>query len=105
MRFKYEGIDALKVATEDRNHFVRFAVREVTTGDEVLEIYTNRNLDGLFLYDKATGDYRQTLGTQSFSMPTTSGAIRRKLRKMAMENLGLVDGDCTDCAKSYKFSR
>ena len=83
-RFKYEFENDM-----DHPHPYReFTVYE--NGEVILHFYTNQGFRGMFI-DSRDGGYKQTAGTCDFKMSYESNAIKRKLRKMALENMDHIE--------------
>lgn len=85
-RFEYLGLDYCEMTVEQRPFWCHFVVRSKETGEILLEFYTNKSLEGRFIFDETTYTYKQTHGTMQFEMPASKTAARAKLKRMA-ENL------------------
>lgn len=82
-RFEYFGLDYCEMATDQRPFWCHFGVKSKATGKVILEFYTNKHLEGWFIFDETTYTYRQTRGTMQFEMPASKTAARAKLKRMA----------------------
>jgi hypothetical protein len=85
--FKFYGLDQIEMPREDRPFYCHFRVC-APSGAILVDFYTNRDLEGRFVYSEDTCTYRQTAGTCQFSL----AGIKRKqvyhrLKKMALESL------------------
>lgn len=85
--FKFYGLDQIEMPREDRPFYCHFRVC-APSGAILVDFYTNRDLEGRFVYSEETCTYRQTAGTCQFSL----AGIKRKqayhrLKKMALDSL------------------
>lgn len=83
-RFKYQGLEVYDRSVHDRPYYCHFIVTETATGNVVVDFYTNKVLEGLFLESSRDGTYDQVLGTCQFSLPSTKSGCRNRLKKMAL---------------------
>lgn len=81
-KYKFYGLDYLTMAKDDRPCYCHFEVKDAETGETLLDFYTNRYLEGRFVYDERTCGYRQTRGTCQYGLyGITPQAARARLRK------------------------
>ena len=87
-RFRYRGLEQLCIPMEAREHYCRFAVYDAITDKLILEFFTNKSLEGKFIYDNNACAYRQTRGTCQFSLAGLSPiTVRAKLRDAALTKM------------------
>lgn len=83
-RYRYYGLEHIDMPRDERPYYCRFAVYECETGRNLVEFYTNRDLEGRFTFDEKSNTYRQTRGTWQFSMAGIKRqAAMTRLRKEA----------------------
>ena len=92
-RFHYYGLDYCEMDRKERPYYCNFVVKDAKTGEIIVDVYTNRYLEGSFVL-RADGTYRQTLGTFQFSMPRSKSKARARLRKMAESEIAEMDDYC-----------
>lgn len=86
-KFSYVGLDQVELPVENRIGFLHFAV---LYGDkEVVSFYTNRYLQGYFIFDNAKQNFVQIIGTCDFNMNMNKSSARRRLRKIALDVLNI----------------
>ena len=73
----YEFSDAM-LPKDERPHYCHIVAESDTAR---LDFYVNRNLEGLWVRDERTGDYKQIRGTMQYRLPSSADGIRKKLRK------------------------
>lgn len=94
-RFMYRGLEQLCMPSGERGHYCRFAVYDAITNKMILEFYTNKYLEGQFVYDDKNCVYRQTRGTGQYSLAGLSPiTVRSKLRNAAITKLGYEEWNC-----------
>lgn len=85
--FKYYGLEFVNMPRDERPYYCRFAVHDAKTGENIIEFYTNKDLEGMFVCDKS-GNYRQTKGTCQYSLAGLGEkTVYNRLRIMAYQEL------------------
>jgi hypothetical protein len=67
IKYNYYGLEFINMPRDERPYYCRFAVHDKTTGECIVEFYTNKDLEGMFVQRK-DGTYRQTRGTYQYSL-------------------------------------
>jgi Zn-finger protein len=67
IKYNYYGLEFINMPRDERPYYCRFAVHDKATGECVIEFYTNKDLEGMFVQRK-NGTYRQTRGTCQYSL-------------------------------------
>lgn len=67
IKYKYYGLEFINMPRDERPYYCRFAVHDTKTGEKIVEFYTNKDLEGMFMQCK-DGTYRQTRGTCQYSL-------------------------------------
>lgn len=67
IKYNYYGLEFINMPRDERPYYCRFAVHDKTTGECIVEFYTNKDLEGMFVQRK-DGTYRQTRGTCQYSL-------------------------------------
>jgi hypothetical protein len=83
-KYNYFGLEAYDLDRSERPYYCEFAVQNRETGEWIVDFYTNKSLEGMFI-EIADGTHRQIRGTCQFSMPSSKQGARRLLRQMAEE--------------------
>lgn len=85
--FKYYGLEFVNMPRDERPYYCRFAVHDAKTGENIIEFYTNKDLDGMFVQN-SDGTYRQTHGTSQYSLAGLGEkTVYNRLRIMAYQAL------------------
>lgn len=87
LRLSYKGLENLSKSDDDRPTLVRFQVLNSATGEPIVDFYTNKVLEGVFVYDHGAASYRQIIGTKGFRVPPEKNAARRALRRLALASM------------------
>lgn len=88
IQFKYYGLEFISMPRDERPYYCRFAVHDAKTGENIIEFYTNKDLEGMFIYDEKKGTYRQTRGTCQYSLSGLGEkTVYNRLRIMAYQEL------------------
>lgn len=97
IKFKYYGLEFITMPRDERPYYCRFAVHDAKTGENVVEFYTNKDLEGMFVFDERTGTYRQTRGTCQYSLAGLGEkTVYSRLRIMAYDALAEKEDTSTD---------
>ena len=67
IKYKYYGLEFITMHRDERPYYCRFAVYDAKTGEKIVEFYTNKDLEGMFIQRK-DGTYKQTMGTCQYSL-------------------------------------
>lgn len=87
IRFKYYGLEFVNMPRDERPYYCRFAAHDAKTGENVVEFYTNKDLEGMFVQN-SDGTYRQTRGTCQYSLAGLGEkTVYNRLRIMAYQTL------------------
>lgn len=96
IRFKYYGLEFVNMPRDERPYYCRFAVHDAKTGENVVEFYTNKDLEGMFVQN-GDGTYRQTRGTCQYSLAGLGEkTVYNRLRIMAYQALAEKADEPTD---------
>lgn len=86
IKYKYYGLEFINMPRDERPYYCRFAVHDAKTGENIIEFYTNKDLEGVFVFNERTGTYRQTRGTCQYSLAGIGEkAVYNRLRIMAYD--------------------
>ena len=96
--FTYTGLDQIKLDRDDRSCYCSFKIFWKETGEQLAEIITNRSLEGRWI-DTENG-LKQVAGTCQYHLPGTLQGIRKALRALAAERIGLAIDEL-----EYKFAQ
>lgn len=86
--FTYTGFDQLKLDRDDRSCYCSFKIFWKETGEQLAEIITNRSLEGRWIGTE--NGFKQVAGTCQYRLPGTLQGIRKALRTLAAEHIGLM---------------
>ena len=96
IKFKYYGLEFINMPRDERPYYCRFAVHDAKTGENIVEFYTNKSLEGMFVQNK-DGTYRQTRGTCQYSLAGLGEkTVYNRLRIMAYDALAEKENTPTD---------
>lgn len=88
IKFKYYGLEFINMPRDERPYYCRFAVHDAKTGENIVEFYTNKSLEGMFVFDERTNTYRQIKGTCQYSLAGLGEkTVYNRLRIIAYETL------------------
>lgn len=97
IKFKYYGLEFIDMPRDERPYYCRFAVHDAKTGENIVEFYTNKSLEGMFVFDEKTNTYKQTRGTCQYSLAgLCEKAVYNRLRIMAYDALAEIENTPTD---------
>ena len=83
IKFKYYGLEFIDMPRDERPYYCRFAVHDANTGEKIIEFYTNKDLEGMFVQRK-DGTYMQTRGTCQYSLAGLGEkSVYHRLRNIA----------------------
>lgn len=104
IKFKYYGLEFINMPRDERPYYCRFAVHDAKTGENIVEFYTNKSLEGMFEFSEKTGTYRQVRGTCQYSLAGLGEkAVYNRLRIMAYDALAEKENTPTDKEMSEYF--
>lgn len=97
IKFKYYGLEFINMPRDERPYYCRFAVHDAKTGENIVEFYTNKSLEGMFVFDERTNTYRQTRGTCQYSLAGLGEkTVYNRLRIIAYETLAEKEKEPTE---------
>ena len=97
IKFKYYGLEFINMPRDERPYYCRFAVHDAKTGENIVEFYTNKSLEGMFIFDEKTNTYKQTRGTCQYSLAGLGEkTVYNRLRIIAYETLAEKEKEPTE---------
>ena len=88
-KYTYVGLEAYDQEPEEREFRPYFAA--VDENGTEYSVRTNRNFEGVFVWDKVQECYVQTAGTISFHLGKTKAEARKTLSRLANQSIESIE--------------